>query len=54
MTQSFLVRLTFIVRPVFTELITDPLEDENYQRMRAHLQIFPKADDVIVGTPGYR
>jgi hypothetical protein len=40
--------------PVFTELVTDLLEDEDYQQMQEHLLIYPTAGDVIVGTAGCR
>lgn len=48
------MKLTFIETPVFTELITDLLEDEDYQRMQEHLLIYPTAGDLIVGTAGCR
>ena len=37
------MKLTFIETPVFTELITDLLEDEDYQRMQEYLLIYPTA-----------
>lgn len=39
---------------MFTELIADLLEDEDYRRMQEHLLIYPTAGDVIVGTAGCR
>ena len=48
------MKLTFIETPVFTELITDLLDDEDYQRMQEFLLIYPTAGDVIVGTAGCR
>jgi mRNA-degrading endonuclease RelE of RelBE toxin-antitoxin system len=48
------VKLTFIETPVFTELVTGLLDDEDYQRMQEHLLICPTAGDVIVGTAGCR
>lgn len=48
------MKLTFIETPVFTELVTDLLDDEDYQRMQEHLLIYPTAGDVIVGTAGCR
>jgi hypothetical protein len=48
------MKLTFIETPVFTELVTDLLEDDEYRRMQEHLLIYPTAGDVIVGTAGCR
>jgi len=48
------MKLTFIETSVFTELVTDLLEDEDYQLMQEHLLIYPTAGDVIVGTAGCR
>jgi len=48
------MKLTFLETPVFTELIADLLEDEDYQQMQKHLLIYPTAGDVIVGTAGCR
>ena len=48
------MKLTFIETPVFTELVTDLLEDEDYQQMQEHLLIYPIAGDVIVSTAGCR
>lgn len=48
------MKLTFIETPVFTEIITDLLEDKDYQQMQEHLLINPTAGDVIVGTAGCR
>ena len=48
------MKLTFIETPVFTELVTGLLDDEDYQRMQEHLLICPRAGDVIVGTAGCR
>ena len=48
------MKLTFIETPVFTELVTKLLEDEDYQQMQEHLLIYPTAGDVIVGTAGCR
>lgn len=48
------MKLTFIETPVFTELINELLEDEDYRRMQEHLLIYPAAGDVIGGTAGCR
>jgi len=48
------MKLTFIETPVFTELVTDLLDDRDYQRMQEHLLIHPTVGDVIVGTAGCR
>lgn len=48
------MKLTFIETPVFTALITDLLEDEDYRRMQAYLLIYPTAGAVIAGTAGCR
>lgn len=48
------MKLTFVETPVFTELIADLLEDEDYRRLQEHLLIYPTAGDVIVGTAGCR
>jgi len=48
------MKLTFIETPVFTEIVTDLLEDEDYRQMQEHLLIYPTAGDVIVGTAGCR
>lgn len=48
------MKLMFIETPVFTELVTDLLEDEDYQQMQEHLLIYPTAGDVIVSTAGCR
>ncbi len=48
------MKLTFIETPVFTELVSELLDDEDYQRMQEHLLIYPTAGDVIVGTAGCR
>ena len=45
---------TFIETPVFTELVTGLLDDEDYQQMQEHLLIYPTAGDVIVGSAGCR
>ena len=48
------MKLTFIETPVFTELISELLEDEEYQQMQEYLLVCPTAGDVIVGTAGCR
>ena len=48
------MELTFIETPVFTDLITDLLEDEDYRRMQEYLLIYPTAGNVIIGTAGCR
>lgn len=48
------MKLTFIETPVFTELITDLLEDEDYRRMQEYLLVYPTAGYVIAGTSGCR
>lgn len=48
------MKLTFIETPVFTELVTDLLENEDYRQMQEHLLIHPTAGDVIAGTAGCR
>lgn len=54
MTYPFQMKLTFIETPVFTRLISNLLEDEEYRRMQEHLLFYPTAGDVIVGTAGCR
>lgn len=44
------MKLTFIETPVFTELVTKLLEDEDYQQMQEYLLIYPTAGDLIVGS----
>lgn len=48
------MKLTFIETPVFIELITGLLGDEDYQRMQEHMLIHPTAGNLIVGTAGCR
>ena len=48
------MKLVFIETPVFTELVTEFLDDEDYRKMQEHLLIYPTAGDVIVGTAGCR
>ena len=48
------MKLTFLETPVFTVLITELLEDEEYRRMQKHLLLNPTAGDVISGTSGCR
>ena len=48
------MKLTFIETPVFTDLVSALLEDEDYRRMQEYLLIYPTAGDVIVGTAGCR
>ena len=48
------MKLTFIETPVFTELITDLLEDEDYRQMQEYLLIYPTAGNVIADTAGCR
>ena len=48
------MKLTSVETSVFTELISDLLEDEDYQRMQEKLLVHPTAGDVIVGTAGCR
>lgn len=48
------MKLTFIETPVFTQLVTDLLDDKDYQRMQEYLLIHPTAGDVIIGTGGCR
>ena len=48
------MKLTFVETSVFTELISDLLEDEDYQRMQENLLVHPTAGDVIAGTAGCR
>ena len=48
------MKLTFVETSVFTELIGDLLEDEDYRRMQENLLVHPTAGDVIVGTAGCR
>ena len=48
------MKLTFIETPVFTEFVTELLDDEDYQQMQEHLLIYPTAGNVIVGTAGCR
>lgn len=39
---------------MFTELVTELLDDEDYQQMQEHLLIYPRAGNVIIGTGGCR
>ncbi|MDD9998733.1 MAG: hypothetical protein OXQ89_13410 [Rhodospirillaceae bacterium] len=39
---------------MFTELIADLLEDEDYRRMQEYLLVYPTAGNVIAGTAGCR
>ena len=48
------MKLTFLETPVFTDSITELLDDEEYQLLQEHLLICPTAGDVIVGTAGCR
>lgn len=48
------MKLTFIETPVFTEQITELLDDEDYRRMQEHLLIDPTAGNRMVGTAGCR
>lgn len=48
------MKLTFIETPVFTELVSGLLSDNDYRRMQEHLLMYPTAGDVIVGTAGCR
>lgn len=48
------MKLTFIETPVFTELVTDLLDDEDYRQMQEYLLLHPTAGDVIAGTGGCR
>ena len=48
------MKLTFIETPVFTELLTDFLDEKDYRQMQEHLLICPTAGDVIVGSGGCR
>ena len=48
------MKLTFFETSVFTELVTDLLDDKDYRLMQEHLLINPTAGNVIVGTGGCR
>ena len=48
------MKLSFIETPVFTGLITELLDDEDYLQMQEYLLIRPTAGDVISGTGGCR
>ena len=48
------MKLTFIETPVFTEQVTELLDDEDYRRMQEHLLTYPTAGNVMVGTAGCR
>ncbi len=48
------MRMTFVETPVFTDLITGLLTDEDYRRMQEYLLISPSAGQVIVGSGGCR
>jgi mRNA-degrading endonuclease RelE of RelBE toxin-antitoxin system len=48
------MKLTFIETPVFTELVTDLLDEKDYRLMQEHLLNQPVAGDLIVGTGGCR
>jgi hypothetical protein len=44
----------FIEAPVFTQLLSDYLEDDEYKRLQLSLALDPEAGDVIPGTGGCR
>jgi len=44
----------FVETPLFTKLLSDYLEDEQYQRLQLSLALDPEAGDVMPGTGGCR
>ncbi len=42
----------FIESPIFTKLIGDYLDDDEYSKLQTHLLRSPKAGDVIRGSGG--
>lgn len=48
------MKLTFIETPVFTDLVSGLLSDDDYRDLQAFLLLNPEAGDVISGTGGCR
>jgi len=46
--------MEFIEAPLFTELLSDYLSDDEYRELQLHLARDPEAGDVIQGTGGFR
>jgi hypothetical protein len=44
----------FIEAPLFTQLLSDYLNDDDYHELQLHLARDPEAGDVIQGTGGFR
>ena len=48
------MKMTFIETPVFTEMITELLSDDDYREMQEHLLMSPTVGPVITNTAGCR
>ncbi|MGH7490210.1 MAG: helix-turn-helix domain-containing protein [bacterium] len=46
--------MEFIESPIFTQLLSDYMEDDQFQRLQVFLALDPKAGDVMPGTGGCR
>jgi len=46
--------LEFIEAPLFTQLLPEYLNDDEYRELQFHLANDPEAGDVIQGTGGFR
>ena len=46
--------MEFIETPLFTQLLSDYLEDDQYQQLQISLALNPEAGDVLPGTGGCR
>ena len=46
--------MEFIETPLFTQLLSGYLEDDQYQRLQLSLALNPEAGDVVPGTGGCR
>ncbi|OFW47899.1 MAG: toxin [Acidobacteria bacterium RIFCSPLOWO2_12_FULL_67_14b] len=46
--------MEFIEAPLFTQLLSDFLTDDEYRELQHHLSRDPEASDMIPGTGGFR
>jgi hypothetical protein len=46
--------MEFIEAPVFTEVLTDYLSDDEYRELQLFLAVQPEAGEVMPGTGGFR
>lgn len=46
--------MEFIEAPLFTELLSDFVTDDEYRELQQHLSRDPEAGDVMPGTGGFR